>query len=210
MELDYPWIRKTLLTVAHPVLPLVGQIRLPLEPLLAVDDWADFKSTRPLSGTLILCRRRGHLSNRFIPGAWKHLAGYVRKGGEDWIVEAVYPKVRKTLLRKWMLEQDYLNAIVPNGWATPAEMELAGGFLWSLIGEPYDLSFTFAAARQVNKAFYCSESGYWSFLKVFEAAGKTMPFTLRQTMGVDTIAPDDYVLANGIWKSVWSRPMPAS
>lgn len=200
--------RRALLTITRPVLPLIGRLQWPLPRLLTKADAASFMYTVPLAGTILLSRKRAQATNLVIPGEWKHLAIYVG-GGQ--IIEAVWPKVRKIGVEEWFCHQDYAVAKVPifapprGGFTIESAMAVAAKFALSLEGKDYDLFLEFRQTRAANKAFYCSEVGWWCYEQPYIAAGSQSPFTPRMTMGAATIPPDDYDLAVDKWKTTWSR-----
>ncbi len=204
-----PSLRRSILATAAPVLPLIGKIQLPMARLIEAEDVAELRRVI-LPGTVILSRKRAQLTNNVIPGEWKHASMYVGHqkvvggGSGDFMVEAIYPRVRGRFVEPWATSEDYLLALVPT-FATPEEMKLAAGFAWSLVGRPYDFLLEYDHARGVNKAFYCSEVVWWSYNQVFLAAGKKSPFTPRPTLGVDTVSPQDFADAPQKWRPVWSR-----
>ena len=203
--INYPGLRRALLTSAAPVMPILGKIQVPMRRLVTYSDVTDLHRVL-LPGMVILSRKRGQFSNNIIPGEWKHASIYCGdKGDTERVVEAVYPKVRDRELIWWATAEDYLMVLKPT-FATVDEMRLAANFAWSLRGKPYDLLLDYDHARGVNKAFYCSEVIWWSYNQVFLAAGKKSPFTPRETLGVATVSPQDFADAHDKWTQVWSKP----
>jgi len=72
---------------------------------------------------------------------------------------------------------------------------MAAAVAWARtkLGAEYDLFF-----NKNNQAFYCSELVWLAY----EAACGDVPFTLRKTLGLDTVIPDDIGLANKHFRTI--------
>jgi hypothetical protein len=208
MESALLLLRKTVLETAHPVLPYLGKIEWPVHRLLGAQQWRDLLSNPEfIPGCVLLTRKRLALSNLFIPGEWKHAAIYVGMyDGRATIVEAVWPEVRSKSLYDFLSSEDYLLVLKPT-FAKPLLMKSACDFAFSLKGFGYDLFFEYTDDRATNKAFYCSEVIWWSYSQVMQFAGLPCPFTPRLSMGVNTIEPSDFALAQDKFQIIakWGR-----
>lgn len=154
-------------------------------------------------GMVLVSRRRGEVSNLFIPGGFTHAAIYVGKqmirvGDEvieaPVIMEAIGIGVIATPLASFMLTKDRIAVLEP-AFAGEDVMERAADIAMGYEGTPYDYLF----ARD-HRAFYCSELVFVSYR---EAAGTAMTFVEREVLGIPTIAPADFYEATNHWRLVW-------
>lgn len=196
MELDYPKIRRVILQAASPVTPIIGKIEIPAKRRLGDQDARAFDLAGLLPGTVLLSRKRLQLSNLFIPGEWKHAAIYCGAVGDEGVIEAVYPKTDRVDAADWVLHQDYVLALEPK-FCGPHVMRHAADIALTLEGSDYDLAFESGA---VNRAFYCAEVVWFAYEQALRKIGRESPFTPRLTMGVPTVCPDDFYLAEKLWR----------
>lgn len=198
--------RRVMLRVAEPILPVLGKVQVPawIAPrLLDKVDAESFMNSRPYAGTVLASRKRLQASNLVNLGTWKHIAmyvGYFRK--TPMIIEAVWPWVRLVPVEHWFCGEDYAMSVVPTFVTTDDMDEACDHSIW-LAGLGYDRMFEFAKALTANKAFYCAEVPWWCYSKVFESRGLECPFTPRQTLGLETVTPDDYIRATDKWRPTW-------
>ena len=155
------------------------------------------KMLRP--GDVLLTFASGELTNLCIPGFWSHACIYA---GDEKVIEAVSDGVLVTDLIDATLSKDYVMIRRPN-FATADQMSAAVAWARSKLGAEYDFFF-----NKKNQAFYCSELVWLAY----EAAcGGDVPFTLRKTLGLDTVIPDDIGLADKYWRTIAdSRTVPST
>lgn len=173
-------IRRLILKLAYPFTLLMGKVGVhrlikDFEYNLIIGE------SRP--GDLLLSRKRFELSNLFIPGKYTHSA-MVLPG--ELIVEATGEGVAIKSMASFAFDKDFIAILRPIQFE---EIEMLGilNKCDSIIGAPYDYLFELS-----EKAFYCSElvfNLYKTGCKFFDT------FTLRKSLGVDTVVPDDYYKA---------------
>lgn len=206
-------LRRTILRAAEPILPAIGKVQVPtwLAPrLMGKDDAASFMALDPLPGTVLLSRKRLQLSNVVNVGTWKHVAMFVGEfHAVPLIIEAVWPWVRLVPVERWFEGEDYAKAVIPT-FADAHLMDVAADLSVALTGLKYDRMFEYAKQLTANRAFYCAEVPWWTYDKAFEAIGKPCPFEVRKTLGLETVAPDDYHLATDKWKTIWTSKTAAA
>lgn len=138
-------------------------------------------------GCVLLSYTRGEATNWLIPGKYKHGAIYV---GEGLIVEAVGGGVRCANLIDFCMTKDRIIVLKPK-FATLAQMAAAANWALSQRGKPYDYEFS-----SDNDQFYCLEITYAAYREVLAAS----PWELRETWGVPTVMPDDFLRATDKWE----------
>lgn len=198
MEVKWPLVRRAVLEVTRPALKLVGHFHTPPHYRSITSHEVDEVAKTILPGDVLLSHRDNELTNPVIPGYWKHAAMFI---GDGKIIEATGKGVNEDTLQEFLETKD--GAVVLRAtFATVDEAKLAVGFAKTLKGLPYDYLVEHDFSRAINKAFYCSEIPWWSYEQVFAAGGHSSPFTPRATMGVPTIAPQDYRNATKLWRQV--------
>lgn len=198
MELKWPKIRRAVLEISKPILHLIGKAHTPphYRSLTSYEVEALAKVIEP--GDVLLSRRNNETTNPLIPGFWKHAAMFTDKGR---VVEAVGRGVIDNSLDEFCRTKDAVICLRAT-FANADDAKLAVGFAKSLRGAPYDYLVEHDQSRAVNNAFYCSEVVWWSYDQVFLGQGKVSPFEVRETMGVPTVAPQDFRNATKLWKTV--------
>lgn len=199
-----PIIRQSILTVSSPIIPLIGKVSLPLPRLMGEYDAKSFMASSPPPGTALVSRKRGQLSNGFIPGWWKHGAMYVGLiYGVPMIVESIWPFVRMVPVKRWFEGEDYALATLPT-FMTHSQMSRSAEKILSLLGLSYDVRMSLTAEEVTgHSAFYCEEVIWWSISEVFKEDGKISPYEPRPTWGVMTVTAQDRVNASDKWRTSW-------
>jgi len=194
-EILFPSLRRCLLKVAEPTTKLLGKTVIPHRFALRDEEAAAAcKLAEP--GDIFTTRIDYAASNLVIPGFWKH-AAMVVKG--DRVVEAVGSGVRVVWLHDFIVAHDHA-LLLKSRFASPQEGVLAANFAVTLVGKPYDFLVEFSNDRKTNAAFYCSEIPWWCYDQVLKAEGKISPFTPRETLGMQTVTPQDYANATDKWQ----------
>jgi uncharacterized protein YycO len=176
------------LRLVRPIIKFIDGFHL---PHTNIDDDAFEILLRDLQdGDILLSRNNWNLTNLTIPGFWKHAAIYC----QGYAIEAVGDGVRKEHFAKWLFTKDHVIVLRPT-FCHELVRSAAGVVAASMIGKPYDLDFSPGV-----EAFYCSELVYWSY---DEAMGNESPFKPRTIMGVETIAPDDFVRARSKFQIIF-------
>jgi hypothetical protein len=145
------------------------------------------------SGDVVLSFSHGELSNYFIEGDYKHSA--ICSGGK--IIEAVGPGVRVVEVEDFCASKDRICILRPL-FCSSAEAKSAGSIAASMVGKPYDFLF-----EPGNKSFYCAELIQYAYQT---AMGQLSPFIPREIMGVQTVLPNDFNLANTKFLQVAEYP----
>ena len=184
--------RRVALDIVRPVSQCIGQIYAPFSHKLITGK--DFRHVMKVlkPGDAIVTRTRGEMANLFIPGFYSHLGMYV---GKDVIIEAVGRGVVETDIVEFIMKKDNFCILRPL-FATKEQSAVAVEEAKKLVGLPYDYAF-----HPANNAFYCSELIYYSYKKAVEA----MPFTLRKTLGVETVTPSDIKNATKHFEAIFER-----
>jgi hypothetical protein len=176
------WIRFQLVKVMYPVLKLVEKLGKP-EPKVTGEFYYQVEGLiKP--GDILLSKEDLKLVNVLIPGFWSHAAIYV---GDRIVVEAVGRGVVKTPLCQWILGKDHV-AVLRFKDATEDQSKAAAELSCTLVGQPYDYSFSSG-----NKAWYCAEVVWYAYDK---SMGGFKEFTLRETLGAQTVTPSDFFNAS--------------
>jgi uncharacterized protein YycO len=165
------WLRNLLLTWSIPVQKLLQKCKPP-EPQTTYEDAAQVLSLmRP--GDILLSREAWHLTNAFIPGYWSHAAIF---GGENEVVEAVAPCVRRQHFFDWVLRKHSWCVLRPRTMTEKVKGEVAFAYAWKVLKSGYDYYFA-----DTNDYFYCSEM-------VWNAWSEGSPLFSRG----HTITPQDF------------------
>jgi len=133
-----------------------------------------------MPGDVFVTSKRFELSSIFIPGEFSHVALYL---GEDILIEAVAKGVAYTSLPYFCFSKDRIAVMRPLFITGQDRVKIESK---KYIGIPYDFYF-----EKTVEAFYCSELVY-TILKHFNGFEQ---FTLRKTLGVETVTPDDFFRA---------------
>lgn len=162
-------IRNWLLTVSTPIQKLMQRLHPP-EPQTTFED-AEQVLSLMLPGDVLLSREKWHFTNLFIPGYWSHAALF---GGENEVVEAVAPRVRRQHFFDWVLRK--------HSWCVLRVKEsyngqLAFDYAWSTIKAAYDYNFSLQ-----NDRLYCSEMVWLALNKPFAVDGPCVPQDFYQAM----------------------------
>lgn len=183
-------IRSSLLNIAYPVLSVAGRIGLPkrlIPEMFIVESWR-----RGKPGDVFVTRTNWEASNLLTPkDFWKH-AAICRGEHRKFVIEAVGKGVQATGFLEFLMGKDYAMLLRPK-FADAEQAAKAAVKAMSLVGQPYDFQF-----MPANRAWYCSEVVWWSY----DAALEKSPFTPRETMGVQTVTPQDFANALGKWEVV--------
>ena len=207
-------IRKILLFI-KPLLRTIGKIHLPGTHKKVTG--VDYVRGRPLwrNGTIFASRYDWEPSNILISGYWKHIAmfninPYAEPGSKEYVIEAVDPVVRKNNMIDY-LRKDGLIAIEPilkkNGIEVCEEiknlvMERAAGYAREEIGLAYDYNLDWQGNSRseldiqnwrVQREFYCSELGFWSYKRACADYEVEWDFHLKERLGLLTLTPQDWV-----------------
>lgn len=195
-----------LLNITAPFIPAIGKIQIPLPRLMGKLDADSFMATDPLPGISLLSRKRLQLTNKIIPGWWKHMCKYVGVIGDTpMIVEAIWPFVRMVPVDRWFKGEDYAIARKPT-YMTESQMVRSAGKMLHLLGLPYDVRVNLTVNLDEfdgHPAFYCAETNWWSDNEVLKEDGLVNPFEPRLTAGIWTISPSDAAQADGKWTDWW-------
>lgn len=195
-------IRDSILTTLSPLTLQIGRVNLPVNSR----DMTPANANRVIGlakpGDTLLAYKKWVLSNALIPGEWKH-AAMVVSGSE--LVEAVGTGVRRQPLYDWCLDHDRVALLGPEFANENGEDGvLAAGFIMTLVGMPYDETFEFHEARNLNTGFYCSKAVWWSWDQVMLAAGKPSPFHPKLNLGVEVEMPID-ISKEPNWRVKWVK-----
>lgn len=195
--MDWSALRRWLLKLSLPMTKAIGKMHAPLSHRLihAADYRQAMEVLKP--GMPLISRCRAELSNVPIPGFYTHAAIYI---GNGVVIEAVGQGVKRTDLIDFMMTKDYVCILTPT-FANPTQMDLAVSWAISIIGSQYD--YLFEISKGVEKAFYCAELISWSYAMAMKPL--PCPFVLRETLGVQTVIPQDFYDAvtkfNVVWES---------
>jgi len=203
------WFRRAALNIFTPVTKTIGSMHLlATHKRVNEDDFGMIKAmAKP--GMVIVTRTSGEASNLFIPGFWTHAAiVYGANGSEDGeirVVQATRAGVVATGLPSFLFSKDYVMLLDPI-FADAQQKIAAANWAFDQIGKPYDWDFLPPELTETGittpKSFYCSKLVWASYL---QACGPNVPFTLRTTLGVPTVAPDDLAMAVAKFAHLYSN-----
>lgn len=201
--------RMRLLNALKPMTEWVGKQHAPFSHKL-ITGYHYYNSLQYLKkGVVLLSRKNGEMTNFLIPGGlsggFTHAAIYAGMEkfhalGEEfeipYVVEMIGKGAVKTDLLTFMLTKDRIAFQHPL-FATDEQMAQAADWCVKQADEkvPYDYLFD-----PKNKAFSCAELPQASYTGVI---GQEIVFTKRMTLGVLTVAPQDYFDAKDKWRTDW-------
>lgn len=198
-------LRMAILNAVVPVTKKLGALHMPFthKKVTGRHVFSVIPHLKP--GAVFVTSVYGEMSNLLIPGDYTHAGMCVASGVSEAscssfpqsfvpVVEAVGRGVVETDLISFLTSKDRVLLLYPT-FATDDEMQRAANFAFAAIGTPYDYYFTPGA-----KAFYCSELCQHGYEV---ALGREVTFTKRETLGVRTVLPQDYVNAKEKWRVVW-------
>lgn len=173
-------IRRMILRLLYPLTLLLGKIGVHRR---IQDEQFDLIKNLVMPGDILLSRKKFELSNLFIPGKYKHASLLIMS---DIIIEATGDGVKFKSLASFLFDKDHICLLRLKNLNTDelACMKMVGQ---KIHNKPYDYYF-----ENSEKAFYCSELIYYllkSSCQFFQT------FTLRKSLGVDTVIPNDFYLA---------------
>lgn len=187
-------LRWLILKIGYPIIQLAGKLGKP-EPEVSANFYDNISRTC-LVGDVLLSRENWKMTNILIPGYWSHAAIYAGEvDGIQQVVEAVGSGVKITPLVKWVLSKDQVAHLKPNflddSLKSLKSLQDIGEVAESIVGSKYDFDF-----KSGNKTFYCAEVIWYCYDQVLDPS----PFTFRETLGVETVAPDDFYNAKSKFK----------
>jgi len=156
----------------------------------------DYREVQALlkPGQTLLSKKSGELSNLLIPGKYKHTAIVKDK---NTVIEAVtVGGVKETDLIDFIMGKRSIALLEPL-FATEEEMIVVPMIAASQKGLPYKFDMEFSITKIT--AFYCSMLNFYCYFM----ACKEMPFTLREILGVQNVAPSDFYEAKDKFKVIW-------
>jgi len=185
-------IRRAILKTLYPVLSYLGKIGIPDRRVSERFVFLAGKVLRP--GHVLLTRKDWEASNVLTSDYWKHAAIYLGpdENSVPTIIESVGRGVVAVGLAKFLLTKDDVLVLKPR-FADPITMRMAANEAKKLLGQPYDYQF-----EPTNRAWYCSEIIWWVYCKVVPHN----PFTPRETLGVETVTPQDFANAKEKWEVI--------
>lgn len=192
-------LRRLLLRAARPALRLLGRWHTPPHFRSVTDEEvADLRfAARP--GDVLVSRRDWELTNLLIPGFWKHAAIVCGRG---LVVEAVGTGVQRMDLAEFARTKDAVLCLRPRFANETIRLD-AAAYARTYVGRPYDYAVELDhAAPAVRRAFYCAEVVWAAYVSACAAMNADMPFTLRETLGVPTVTPQDFANATTKWDVV--------
>lgn len=203
-----PALRLFLLNLLRPVTELIGKVHMPFSVKAITEDEVHEALNLALPGMVFATRTRGQLDNLPIPGFWCHNATVE----DSWhVVEATGEGVLSNGIFNFLLKKDYAVLLRPR-FATVEQMAAAAAFIKDQIGAGYDYNFLDVVETEQeiktsvvkDRRFYCSKLPWAAYRSV---CGPDIPFTTRETLGVQTVVPSDYVNATKLWEVVWASSL---
>lgn len=180
------WFREILLRLAYPLLKWLGEIY----PERSVTvDFVEATKKIIMPGDIFVTHEDMVLTNLLVPGFYTHAAIYI---GNGMVMEATGIGVHHVPIEKFLYEKDCVVVLRPK-FAGVKQMLAACDVAEGLAGDPYDFAFT-----GDNRAFYCAELVWYCYDQVFQPS----PFTMRETWGVMTVTPEDFLNATDKFSEV--------
>ena len=175
-----------------PAVKIIGRI---IPPFSKKDPMINFYKILGLLQPMdiILTTSRGHLSNLFNPGRYKHARAYIGlENSIPQIIESTGEGVNQRTLVECMSTKDVIAVLRPNKqvFANKKQEQKAIAWLKMQIGKPYDYVFDMNSQKKFNN-FFCSELIYYAINEV----NPDTTFTLMETFGVPTVSPMDFYKA---------------
>ena len=187
--------RRYLIRTLQPISKFLGHIYLaPKSRQIRFNDITAIYSVAKI-GDVILSFSKGELTNFFIDGEYKHCGIY---DGDGHVIEAIGKGVQETPLPDFCANKDKI-AILRPMFSGNVEAIIAVTIASAEVGKPYDYLF-----EPNERAFYCAELVAYCYNK---AMGGDSPFVPRTIMGVETVLPVDFKLADKKFKLVMERPL---
>lgn len=201
--------RLDLLNAAVPLTRLLGRLHSPWTHHSVTGVHYHHAALELERGQVLVCRKGGELTNLVIPGEFTHAAVYygplaVPIAGRvvvvPVVVEAVSPRVRVTDLATFLTTKDRVLALSPTFCGAEGMVEAAVA-AFANRGVEYDYLFQPNAGGPRRRAFYCAELAWDAYRKAL--GDFSLPFVLRETLGVPTVTPQDFVDAKRHWRVDW-------
>jgi uncharacterized protein YycO len=197
------WLQRLLIKFVSKASHVVGELRMPW--IRKKITGVDYRSVMLFiqAGDVLVSRTNGESGNLFIPGQFSHASMYT---GPKNIVESVGTGVRVTDILDFFMNKDIIAVYRPK-FASPDEIQACISYCLAQVGKPYNFDFKLSEPEEIGKLknpnyiekFYCCELIY----KGYNKAVPNMPFTLRKTLGIDTVIPDDFANAKNKFELVW-------
>ena len=177
------------------LIPLVRLVCRIMPPFSKKDPMVNFyriaAALQPMD--IILTTSRGHLSNLFNPGKYKHAIAYI--GLEEnipQIIESTGEGVKQRTLVECLSTKDVIAVLRPNKEVISSRAQVKRAIAWlkEQRGKPYDYVFDMNSQKKFNN-FFCSELIYFAIKEVNPETN----FVLMETFGVPTVSPMDFYRA---------------
>lgn len=200
--------RLAVLNLTMPIVRVVGRLHAPFSHRRVTGVHYHHAASRLIPGQVLVCRKQGELTNLLIPGDYTHAAVYCgprvmlvdgQKTEVRVVVEAVSPRVRVTDLATFLTAKDRVLALSPTFCGAAGMLKAADAALANL-GIEYDYLFEPNDGPR-RRAFYCAELAWDAYRVAF--GDMPLPFVLRETLGVPTVTPQDFVDAERHWRVDW-------
>ena len=189
------YLQRLLLKIVVNASQFIAKFNMPfINKRMSSRDYRDIQSQLQ-SGFIMLSSIHGELSNVFIPGDYGHA---VIVKDKFTVIEATTKGVVETDLIDFVMTKDSIVLLKPL-FATSEERAFATAIAMEQIGKPYDYGMVFSESN--IKAFYCSELVYYAFMQ----ACKKSPFVLKETLGLQTVTPTDFLLATDKFQVIWRK-----
>lgn len=186
------YLQRLLIKFVSKASHFIGELHLPFTRKQITG--ADYRSLMEViqEGDILLSLTHGEVAVCFIPGHFAHVAIYKfdRK-----IIESVTSGVRMTDILDFFMNKDEI-VVLRAKFASGEEIKRVMDYCEDQIGKPYNFDLKFS---EKDEKHYCCELVY----KGYNKAVLNSPFKLRNTLGIDTVVPDDFLNADKKWEVIW-------
>lgn len=169
-----------------------------------VDRWVGWSEVAPCRAALkpgmcIVSRKRLEATNLAIPGRYTHAC--IVGPDPTVVIEAIGVGVIRTTIEGFLLGHDEVIAFEPT-FADDKLRIMAATWAEKQIGKQYDYLFDDVEGQTGDAAFFCAELVYKAYSCTEGGSAPTMK--RYETLGVNTVIPDDFVQARDKWRPVWA------
>lgn len=181
-------MRDLILKLLYPIEILIAFVSRP-EFTISSEQILRFK-LKLSDGCILVSKTDWELSNKLLPGEWKHCGIYF----DGYVYESTTHGVRKVLVDVWLATKDHAGLLRARRNFTANDFLSSRIYLEECIGAGYDYSFRLFRdlkfKKKSNRHLFCSAYAYGFLYRLDKKLARSIH--LENMFGQKTISPTDF------------------